>query len=175
MKEVLVKRIFSFLMVALLVIGFIGACGGSGNGSGGDTQPAKASGETFENDYFKAFIPDGWTVFDDSKLGMMQIYPKGDTSMYRTTIHLKFEGKGNWHGTPEQSIANMASNYSGTAPEKVVVNGTEYYKTTYEYSGYKQTMMVAKKDGNKITVTMVGKDYDKNPHIPEILETIFYK
>jgi hypothetical protein len=35
--------------------------------------------------------------------------------------------------------------------------------------------MVAKKDGNKITVTMVGKEYDKNPHIPKILETISYK
>ncbi|MFC2146590.1 hypothetical protein ACFLRT_04425 [Acidobacteriota bacterium] len=169
------KRIFSLLMAALLVIGFVAACGGGGESSGGEAQPAKANGEVFENDYFKATIPVGWTVFDDSKLAMMQIYPKGDTSMYRTTIHLKFEGKGNWHGTPEQSIASMASSYNGTAPEKIVINGTEYYKTTYEYSGHKQTMMVAKKDGSKITVTMVGKDYDKNPDIPKILETISYK
>jgi hypothetical protein len=152
-------------------MGFVIACGGGENGSSGD----KSSGEAFENNYFKAMIPDGWTVFDDSKLGMMQIYPKGDTSIYRTTIHLKFEGKGNWHGTPEQSIANMASNYNGTAPEKVVINGIEYYKTTYEYSGHKQTMMVSKRNGSKITVTLIGKDYEKNPDIPKILETISYK
>ena len=46
MKEVLVKRIISFLMVAFVIIGFVAACGGSG-----EAQPAKTTGKTFENDY----------------------------------------------------------------------------------------------------------------------------
>jgi hypothetical protein len=158
----------------MLLIGFMAACGGNGGGEG-STAAEKNDGETFENDFFKAIIPGDWTVFDDSKVKMMQIYPKNDSGMYKPTIHLKFEGNGNWHGTPEGSIAGMAKNYKGSAPEKVVINGIEYYKTTYEYGGQKQTMMVTKKDGNKITVTMVGKDYDKNPAIPKILETISYK
>lgn len=130
---------------------------------------------TFENDFFTAEIPEGWTVFDDSRVKMMRIYPEGDTSMYAPTIHLKFEGNGNWAGTPEDSISTMAKNYNGTEPKKEVINGIEYWTTTYEYSGSKQTMYVAGKDGNKITVTIVGKDYETIPEIQEILKTISYK
>jgi len=138
-----------------------------------DTGAGKVT--TFENDFFKAEIPKGWTVFDDSKVKMMRIYPEGDTSMYAPTIHLKFEGNGNWAGTPEDSISTMAKNYNGTEPKKEVINGIEYWTTTYEFSGSNQTMYVAGKDGNKITVTIVGKDYETIPEIQEILKTISYK
>ena len=173
------KRIFLHVVVVLLVIGFLSACGG-GDGTQGaaEAKASKAKGSVFENDFFKADIPEGWTVFDDSKVAMMRIYPEKDKSVFAPTIHLKFEGKkagrSEWSGTPEQSIADMAKNYKGTAPEKVVINGVEYYKTTYDYGG-KQTMMVARKDGTKITVTLVGRDYHKNPTIEEILKTISYK
>lgn len=165
------KRYLTYFTILMLVVGFMAACGGGGSSAAAD----KNDDEVFENNFFKATIPDGWTVFDDSRVKMMQIYPKNDASMYKPTIHLKFEGNGNWSGTPENSIADMAKNYNGTAPEKVVINGIEYYRTTYEYGGQKQTMMVTRKDGNKITVTMVGKDYDKLPAIPKILETMSYK
>ena len=169
------KRVFLWLVVMFVIMGFAIACGGGADSSSGKAPAKKSGGEIFENDFFKATIVKGWTVFDDSKVKMMRIYPKNDTSIYAPTIHLKFEGNGNWGGTPEQAIANMANNYSGTAPEKEVINGVEYYKTTYEYGGQKQTMLVTKKNGNKITVTLVGKDFDKNPDIPKILATISYK
>ena len=105
---------------------------------------------------------------------MMRIYPENDTSMFAPTIHLKFEGNGKWSGTPEGSISTMSEEYKGTAPEKVIINGIEYWTTTYDYGG-KQMMYVAKIDGNKITVTVVGRDFDKRPEIPKILETISYK
>jgi hypothetical protein len=170
------KRFFSMLTVIFMVIGLAAACGG-GDSQAGDTanKPAQKGGEVFENDFFKVTLQPGWTVFDDSKVKMMRIYPKNDTSIYAPTIHLKFEGNGNWAGTPEESINSMASNYKGTAPQQVTINNIQYYKTTYEYGGQKQTMMVTEKDGNKITVTLVGKGYDTNPDIPKILDTLSYK
>ena len=92
-----------------------------------------------------------------------------------SAIHLKFEGNGNWPGIPEGAISDFAKNYNGSAPEKTVIMGLEYFKTNYEYGGQKQTMMIAKKNGNKITITLVGTDYDKNPDIPKIVETISIK
>lgn len=172
------KRFFSHVVILLLVIGLTAACGGNGEtGADGAAKKdaAKAGGEAFENAFFKATITDGWTVFDDSKVKMMRIYPKNDTSMYAPTIHLKFEGNGNWPGTPEGAITDFAKNYKGSAAQKEVINGLEYYKTTYEYGGHKQTMMVAKKDGSKITISLVGADYDTNPAIPQILKTIVIK
>ncbi len=179
------KKLLFILLLTLSLALFI-ACGGEKSddtASDEATETAtteEATAETadssvFENTFFKAEIPEGWTVFDDSKVKMMRIYPEKDTSMYAPTIHLKFEGNGNWAGTPESSISTMAKEYKGSEPEKVVINGVEYWTTTYEYSGYKQTMYVAGKDGNKITVTVVGKDYDKIPQIKEILDTISYK
>ena len=171
------KRFFSLPMIIILMMGLAAACGGGKDQTTDMTRtPApKNSGEVFENDFFKATLPAGWTVFADSRVQMMRIYPKADTSIYAPTIHLKFEGNGNWSGIPEQAIADMARDYKGTAPEKVVINGIPYYKTTYEYAGQKQTMLVTKKDGSKITVTLVGKGYDTNPAIPKILDTISYK
>jgi len=174
------RRFLLLFVVVLVVVGFLAACGGSGekgNGAGADTAKASAKkgGDVFENDFFKVTLAEGWTVFDDSRVKMMRIYPKDNKSIYAPTIHLKFEGNGNWAGTPEQSIANMANNYNGTAPEKEVINGIEYYKTTYEYGGHKQTMLVTKKDGSKITVTMVGKGYDTNPDIPKMLAALSFK
>jgi|GEM_PF-1456228 len=168
----------NLIVGVFLILFIVNGCGGNGN-EPGNAAPAGKKGEVFENKFFKATIPQGWTVFDDSKLGMMRIYPEKDTSMYAPTIHLKFEGpiSGHfeWAGTPEQAISYMATNYNGSAPEKITINKIEYYKTTYEYGGQKQTMYVAKKEGNKITITLVGKDFEKDPDIPNILETISYK
>lgn len=167
------KRSFVQLTVIVMVLGLLIACGGSGEGGAADA--GKKGGDVFENAFFKATILDGWTVFDDSKVKMMRIYPKNDTGMYAPTIHLKFEGNGNWGGTPEGAISDFAKNYNGSTPEKTTIMGLEYFKTKYEYGGQKQTMMIAKKNGNKITITLVGKDYETNPDIPKILETISIK
>jgi len=181
-------------LVVLLGLCILVSCGGDqeqpkSDAAEGDTNVAaqedvsessevkEASDEdsVFENKFFKAEIADGWTVFDDSRVKMMRIYPENDTSSSAPTIHLKFEGNGKWTGTPEKSINYMAEKYNGTSPEKVTIEGMEYYKTTYEYGGAPQTMLVAKKDGNKITLTLIGKGYDSNEELKEILNTIKIK
>lgn len=171
--------------IIILTVALLVGCGGGSNAPAADseekpgdshaTRNDAGKGTVFENDFFSAVIPDGWTVFDDSKVRMMRIYPEGDTSIFAPTLHLKFEGNGNWGGTPEAAIQEMVERYSGSDPEKTVINGLEYVRTTYEHSGSNQTMLVAKKNGNKITLTLVGRDYESNPDLAEILDSISIK
>lgn len=175
-----IKR-FAYVCIVLLAFGLFIACGDNETPSAdvaeetAAPEAAETAANTFENSFFKADIPAGWTVFDDSKVKMMRIYPEKDTSIFAPTIHFKFEGSGKWGSTPEQAIKEMAGNYEGSAPEKEIINGVEYWKTMYEYGGQKQTMYVAKKDGTKITVTVVGRDYEKLPEIMKTLSTVSYK
>ncbi len=160
------------LMLGLLAICMMfAACGGGG--------AAEAQGKAFESKYFKVTLMPGWTVFEDTKLPVARIYPEKDTGMYAPTIHLKFEGplSGHyeWAGTPDKAIADMSKSYGGSAPEKEVIGGLEYYKTTYTFSNMKQTMYIAKKDGTKVSLTLVGTDYDKLPEIPAMVKTIAVK
>lgn len=165
------KRSVLVLMVMAAALVLTVACGGGG--------ASADAGKAFENKYFKASIVEGWTVFEDPKLPVMRIYPEKDQGMYAPSINLKFEGpiSGHfeWAGTPEQAAGNMAKNYKGSGPDKEVINGVEYYKTSYTYGGYAQTMYIAKKDGNKITVTLSGTDVDKNPDVQKIMKTLSFK
>lgn len=169
MKLKMKRSVMLFAVMAAALV-LTAACGG---GASAD------AGKAFENKYFKAGIVEGWTVFEDPKLPVMRIYPEKDQGMYAPSINLKFEGpiSGHfeWAGTPEQAVGNMAKNYKGSEPQKEVINGLDFYKTSYTYGGYAQTMYIAKKDGNKITVTLAGTDVDKNPDVLKIMKTLTFK
>lgn len=90
-------------------------------------------------------------------------------------IYFKAEGAGNWAGTPQEAIASFAEQKGGSAPETTVLNDIEWVSTTYEAFGTEQTMMVTKKDGSKITVTLLGGDYSENPAAKMFLDSLVLK
>jgi len=75
----------------------------------------------------------------------------------------------------EGSTGTMIKNYNGSPLERLAIKGLEYCRTTHEYGGMPQTMLVARKDGNKITLTLVGKDYQTNEDLKKILKSIEIK
>jgi len=169
------KRIFPLIACGIFIIS---ACGDSNTPPPAAQEKTAlvsvtASGKSFENDLIRAIVPDRWWLKDDSRIGMMMILPETGNPE-KSGVYLKFEGP-NWTGTPEESIAEMAKNYQGTPPQSVVCNGRTFVQTSYEYSGSKQTMMIAKKDGTKITVTLEGAEHASSPAVRQILESLVVK
>jgi ankyrin repeat protein len=121
---------------------------------------------------FKTMLPAGWEVAADDleRMGMMTVQRKGSGGA--EGVYFKFEGP-NWQGTPEKEIASFAQKEKGTPPEKVVVNGIEFFRTSYEAFGTRQTMLIAKQGTTKVTLTVLGDA--AGPAVRTILDALVLK
>jgi ankyrin repeat protein len=147
--------------------------------SGAPAVPPKplgtAKGKPLDTKLFTASLPDGWEVLanDLDSMGMMTLSRKGTGGSHG--IYLKFEGNGGWSGTPEEEVASFAKSQKGTTPAKVTMNGIAYVQTAYDAYGTRQTMLVTKKTGTKITLTILGDDYSRSAEVKLFFDTLKLK
>jgi 3'-phosphoadenosine 5'-phosphosulfate (PAPS) 3'-phosphatase len=169
-------------VIFLSVVGLVG-CGGGADQTGAAApatqeetaveSPAEA-GQDVDNSLVSVTVPSNWDIVDDSaKMKMMNLIEKGSGG--KVGVYLKVEGNGNWDGEPGEAIASFAESQGGSAPETITINGVEWTYTTYEAYGTTQTMMVTKKDGNKITATVLGDGYEASPDVRMILDSLVIK
>lgn len=147
--------------------------------SSGPTQETQtlgtAKGKPIETKFFGSTLPDGWEVLADDldKMGMMTLAKKGTGGS--KGIYIKFEGNGAWTGTPEEAVASFAKSKKGTEPAKITLNGIDYFQTAYDSFGSHQSMLVTKKDGTKITLTILGEDYTRSADVKLFFDTLILK
>jgi ankyrin repeat protein len=121
---------------------------------------------------FTTLLPAGWEVAADDleRMGMLTLQRKGSGG--KEGVYFKFEGP-NWAGTPETEIAGFAKRQKGTPAEKRVANGIEFFQTTYEAYGSRQTMLVTKQGTTKVTLTVLGDA--ASPAVRTILDALVLK
>lgn len=66
-------------------------------------------------------------------------------------------------------IASMSEKYKGTPVERVEFKGLNWFKTTFNASGFHQSLFTAIKDGQKISIQLAGPDHETN----EIIQAVF--
>ena len=141
------------------------------------TQPAAVaadSGQQLDTRVMAAMMPEDWDIVDDSeRMSMVTLTKKGGSG--QVGIYFKVEGSGNWAGTPLEATISFAEQKGGSAPETVTLNEIEWVSTSYGAFGSDQTMMVTKKDGNKVTVTLLGGDYSASPATEMFLDSLVLK
>jgi hypothetical protein len=168
--------------LAIVAAGALVACGGGGEaGSAAPADAAEApaeapapAGQPVDNALMAMTVPADWDIVDDSeKMKMVTLTKKGSGG--KVGVYLKVEGSGNWGSTPAEAITSFAESKGGSAAATTTINGIEWVHTTYEAYGTVQTMMVTKKDGNKITATVLGDAYDASPDVQMILDSMVLK
>ncbi len=127
-----------------------------------------ASGTPLENDRFATTLPDGWEVAADDldKMGLMTLQEKGSGG--KQAVYFKFE-KG-YTGKPMDNVTRFAEKQNGTPAEEVVRNGIAFARTAYEAHGVKQSLNIAAHDGQKVTLTVMGDDYDTSPEVKAVFD-----
>jgi len=135
------------------------ASSGAVSASAAATAPSSApaaKGTPIDNDLFTTVLPDGWEVMADdlANMGMMTLAKKGTGGA--TGVYLKFEGNGSYSGDPMKDVESFAASKKGTPAESASINGIDWARTAYEAYGTKQTMLVTKHNGTKVTATVMG-------------------
>lgn len=129
---------------------------------------AKIDGKPYSVATFSVTVPTGWTQMktDAGTDVGVQIYKGMDI------VTIGVAGL-NMNDTEAKSqVERTATQYKGTAPEKVQMFGREFWKTTFTAASVYQTTYLSMKDGKMISVKIAGKDHDKNDMIKSILSTV---
>jgi len=161
MKVVLIIAAGLVLVLAACSGGETAATASSGAASATAAAAAPAAapaakGTPIDNNLFSTVLPDGWEVMADdlANMGMMTLAKKGTGGA--TGVYLKFEGNGGYSGDPMKDVESFASSKNGTPAETASINGIDWARTAYEAYGTKQTMLVTKHNGTKVTATVMG-------------------
>ena len=162
-------------VLSALALCVLGGCSKSESGAEQTSVEAnkptveKIQGEAFANKYFKATVPTGWKVTTDPKMDFIsRIHKTDDGSGMGPSVHIKIEGHGAWPGEPKAETESMAKSQSGTNVEQVSMAGQTFFKTTFGTGMMKQTMFMAKNKGNKVTVTLMGTNFESEPMLMKI-------
>jgi hypothetical protein len=137
-----------------------------------DAKSVPSTGKPYDCDKFSLTLTEGWAASPLSSMGMVNLLPKGKQS---PGLYFKFEGDGNAVGTAEESITTMIRDYNGSSMESKVIGGIEFKTTSYTSNGSEQTMLVAYRDGTKITITIEGAGGKDNADIQAMLGSVAIK
>ena len=156
-----------FLGIAALVFfsAFITIGCGKSKTTADDNKQTK--GRYFETEYFTMFLADGYTEMAVN--GGVQAY-KGNNFI---EIHVR--GLNQTEADIEASINILAKNYEGSAPEKVELFGQVFHHSYILAQGIPQDVYLAVKDGKKISITLSGKDHDKDEDLKVMFQSIKLK
>jgi hypothetical protein len=168
-----VKKMLSLAVVFMMLFVVVG-CGGSKT-EGGKTdvkKPAKASGTLFEGAFMSFNHSDDWRVVEDTAKKMINL-EKG--SALSPTNYILIKAEKDSYRTAEEAVSTFAQTYNGSPAEKIMYNNNEYFKTSFEYSGLAQTMLVTMVGENKVTITIQGAGHQDDQSITDLLNTIVLK
>jgi len=157
------KKILAIIAVLICVSMITSGCD-----SGKTTEGNKETkGKYFETDFFTMFIADGYTEMAIN--GGVQAY-KGNNFI---EIHVR--GLNQTEADMEASINILAKNYEGSAPDKVDLFGLQFHHSSILAQGTPQDVYLAVKDGKKISITLSGKDHEKDENLKVMFESIKLK
>lgn len=167
------KKVLSVIVVCLMLFVVIG-CGGSKT-EGGKTEakkPAQAAGTLFETSFMSFRHSDEWRVTEDTKWKTINC-EKG--SALSPTHYVLIKTAVDSYDTAEKAVSDFAQKNNGSPAEKVSYNNIEYFKTSFEYGGTPQTMLVTMVGENKVTITLQGAGHKDDQSITDILNSIELK
>lgn len=127
----------------------------------------QTKGKYFDTEFFTMFIAEGYTEMAIN--GGVQAY-KGNNFI---EIHVR--GLNQTEADIEASINILAKNYEGSAPEKVDLFSQVFHHSFILAQGTPQDVYLAVKDGKKISITLSGKDHDKDEELKVMFESIKFK
>ena len=151
------------ICISLATILLLGC--GKAKTTGGENKQTK--GKYFEADFFSMFIAEGYTEMEIN--GGVQAY-KGNNFI---EIHIR--GLNQTNADIEASIHILAKNFEGTAPDKVNMFGQTFYHSSIIAQGTSQDVYLAVKNGRKISITLSGKDHEKDENLKVMIESIKLK
>jgi len=127
----------------------------------------QTKGKYYDTEFFTMFIAKGYAEMAIN--GGVQAY-KGNNFI---EIHVR--GLNQTEADIEASINILAKNYEGTAPERVDLFGQVFHHSYILAQGTPQHVYLAVKDGKKISITLSGKDHDKDEDLKIMFESIKLK
>jgi len=90
-------------------------------------------------------------------------------------IEIHVRGLNQTEADMEASINILAKNYEGSAPDKVDLFGLSFHHSSILAQGTPQDVYLAVKDGKKISITLSGKDHEKDENLKVMFESIKLK
>lgn len=175
-------------LLAFLTLASIG-CGGSADagaeaprsaaGTGTDDAsnssgvPAAKAASVIDKGRFSTVLPEGWEILADDfdRMGLVTLAKVGTGGSQG--VYLKFE-KG-FNGDPMKNIEKAADRYEGSTPETSVRAGISWARTRYTYAGVTQSLNITAHNGEKVTFTVMGDDYDTSPGVKAIFDGLKLK
>lgn len=152
---------------SILLLFVILVTSGCGKAKIGNIESKQTKGKYFETEFFTVFIADGYTEMPIH--GGVQAY-KGNNF-----IEMHVRGLNQTEADIEASINILAKNYEGSAPEKVEMFGLSFLHSSILAQGTPQDVYLAVKDGKKISITLSGKDHDKDEELKVMFDSIKLK
>lgn len=127
----------------------------------------QTKGRYFETEYFTMFLADGYTEMAVN--GGVQAY-KGNNFI---EIHVR--GLNQTEADIEASIKILAKNYEGSDPEKTQLSGLSFLHSSIIAQGIPQDVYLAIMDGKKISITLSGKEHEKDEDLKVMFQSIKLK
>lgn len=173
MKKVWV--LISFILVVSLVA--IGCSSGPKTTENPPKGEVAFTGTTFENDFVTFTYPEEWKVTNETNESIytMITLTKGD-ALSASYFMVKIQKDDTT--TPILDLVNQFAklpNVNGTSAEMVTYGGTEYAKTSFNYGGMDQVHHQARVGGYLATITLQGKDLEKDENVLNMMKSFQYK
>ena len=166
----------------MLVIGFvlIGACFTS-CGQNADKQSGESAvteeaavnvpGEMTEVPGFRMLIPKGWEKNYFEAGGSLQTYPPN----WKYMVQVKKAGYNMSQADVDMNLNGLVDRYKGTAVKTVEMLGMTFKTSTFEANAQLQTMYFALKNGEMISITLMGPDHQTDPTVQAVFKSIELK
>jgi len=135
-----------------------------------EPQPPAVAGEIKETEFFDILVPQGWEFVDFGK-GSLQTYNRSGSYM----AQVKLEGFNLNDNNVESALESMRARQDGSPLERVEMKGLNFWTTTFESGGRRQTFYNALKDGRTVSIAISGPDHQSDPTMQAVLESIVIK
>jgi hypothetical protein len=175
LKEDCVRKVFMLIVAVAICVSFTG-CGQSAEPAktdGGQTNNAVMEGEKFDHKFVSGTLVKGWTFIPDPK---NEIFATISSPMGDKTIMMKFE----WQNTtdPKKQTEDFVKSFPELKPtpaEQVKYGNNEFWKTSYENSGYKMVQLHGMTGEILSTLTLTGNGADTDPDMAQMLSNMTFK
>lgn len=165
------KKWFTVFLILLLCLTIISCDKDKETEEKGNTNEVKEEttikGETYEAEDFTMTIAEGFSKMDID--GGVQAYKGNDV------IEVWVRGFNNTEADAKNGAENLAKTHDGTEVEKIQKFGIDFYVTTFESFGNLQTVYVGLKNGKKIQIGIMGKDYQEDELLQGMFNSISFK
>lgn len=158
------KKFFAIALMIFCSVILLQGCGKSKTSSDANKL---TEGKYFNTEFFTMFIADGYTEMAVN--GGVQAYKDNNF------IEIHVRGLNQTEADIEASINILAKNYEGSAPEKIEMFGQVFHHSYILAQGTPQDVYLAVKEGKKISITLSGKDHDKDEDLKLMFESIKLK